>query len=162
VGDNSAWGIGFDIGMLWNPVQSLLLGCNLQDATTTLLAWDTGKRELIAPTLKTGLAYPYQINFIKSRLLLAADTDIRFEGRSFASQAHAGALSFDFHAGAELLFRNTVAVRIGSDIGFLTAGAGIKLPRLDLDYAFLGHDDLGVTHRVSLCVRLEEDKFARR
>jgi hypothetical protein len=162
VGDHSAWGLGFDLGALWNPIGVLQAGVNIQDITTTLLAWDTGTRELIAPTVKTGLAYPFYFGFIKTGFLLAADTDIRFENRQFASQAHLGRVSMDFHMGAELLFRRTLAIRVGSDTGHLSAGAGIRLPRLDLDYAFLSHQDLDNTHRISLRVRIEEARFARK
>lgn len=161
VGDDSAWGIGFDVGLLWNPAGKLVLGANFQDATTTLLAYSTGRQELISPTLKTGLAYPIDISFLRSTVLLAGDTDIRFEGRQFASQLNAGPVSLDFHVGAELLFRNIIALRLGNDIGNLTAGAGIRLPRLDIDYAFLSHDYFETTHRISLRLRLEEERFAR-
>ena len=163
VGDNSAWGIGFDIGVLWNPAGKLMVGANLQDITTTILAWDTGTKELISPTFKTGLAYPFHFKFIKSDLLLAADTDIRAEGREFSAQMNIGPISIDPRIGAELLVRNVVALRLGrDDIGSLTAGAGIKLPRLDLDYAFLSHDELDTTHRISLRLRIEEEKFFRK
>ncbi|MBN2410896.1 PorV/PorQ family protein [candidate division KSB1 bacterium] len=163
VGDNSAWGIGFDVGVLWNPAGKLMLGANFQDITTTILAWDTGTKELISPTFKMGLAYPIHIAFIKSNLLLAADTDLRFEGRKYSAQMNIGPMSADPRVGAELLVRNVVALRVGrDDIGSLTAGAGIKLPRLDLDYAFLSHDELDTTHRISLRLRLEEEKFFRK
>ncbi len=163
VGDNSAWGLGFDAGVLWNPVGKLMLGANFQDITTTILAWDTGTKELISPTLKTGLAYPVHLGFIKSDLLLAADTDLRFVGRKFSAQMNLGPMSIDPRIGTELLVRNVVALRVGrDDIGSLTAGAGIKLPRLDLDYAFLSHDELDTTHRISLRLRLEEDRFFRK
>ena len=107
-GDNSAWGIGFDIGAIWNPTGKLMVGANLQDFTTTILAWDTGTKELIAPTLKTGLAYPFKIGFLKSDLLLAADADIRFEGRDFATQMNVGPISLDPRVGTELLIRNVL------------------------------------------------------
>jgi hypothetical protein len=162
VGDNSAWGLGFDVGALWNPIGHLQTGVNIQDITTTLLAWDTGRRELIAPTIKTGFAYPLFFSFINTALLVAADTDVRFENRQFASQAHLGAVSLDFHLGAELLFRRAIAIRVGSDMGHFSAGAGLRLPRLDFDYAFLSNQDLENTHRVSLRVRIEEPRFARK
>ena len=162
VGDDSAWGIGFDLGVLLNPVGKLQVGVNFQDATTTLLAWNTGTQELISPTLKTGLAYPIKLNFISSTALIVGDVDIRFEGRRFASQAHIGDISFDFHAGTEVLIKKIVALRVGTDIGYFSAGAGLRLPKLAVDYAFLSHVDLGKTHRVSLCISIEEDKFARK
>ena len=68
----------------------------------------------------------------------------------------------DFHLGTEITIRKTLSLRLGSDIGYFTAGAGICLPRLDVDYAFFSHDELGKTHRVSLRISLEEDKFARK
>jgi hypothetical protein len=157
-GDNSAWGVGFDIGAIWLPWRSLRLGANFQDFTTTLLAWDTGERELISPTLKVGAAYPFAIRPLKSRLLIAADTDLRMEGRKIAAQAHLGEISADFHLGAEWIFRNAVAFRLGSDTGHFSAGAGLRLPRLDVDYAFLKHDELDNSHRISLRLRIEERK----
>ncbi len=162
-GENSAWGVGFDVGAIWNPVDKLLTGVNFQDITTTILAWDTGTKELISPTLKAGLAYPLAVNVLASQLWFAIDTDIRFENRKFASQANLGAVSFDPRLGMELTIRRVVALRLGrDDLGCFTAGAGIKLPRLDLDYAFLSHDQLESTHRISFRLRLEEEKFLRK
>ncbi len=162
VAGHSAWGLGFDIGALWNPWKSLRLGANFQDVTTTLLAWDTGAKELISPTLKLGMAYPWVMKSLRSRLLVAADTDLRFEGREIAAQTHFRGLSADFHAGIEWLFHNRLSLRAGSDIGHFSAGAGLRLPKLDVDYAFLKHDKLENSHRVSLRLRLEEAKFARK
>ncbi len=116
VGDNSAWGLGFDIGVRWRAWQELVLGANFQDVTTTLLAWDTGRQELIAPTLKLGGAYPFAFNFAKSRLLLAADVDIRFEGRGKdAAQISAGPTSWDFRFGMEYRVYDLVSLRLGRD-----------------------------------------------
>jgi hypothetical protein len=163
VGENTAWGIGFDFGVLWRPWRQLMIGANFQDVTTTLLAWDTGRKELISPTLKTGVAYPFDIPFLKSRLLIAGDVDTRFEGREEAAQFNAGAASFDLRLGCELLFRDVIALRLGrDDLGNMTAGAGIVLPRLDVDYAFAQHSVLKNTHRISLRVRLEEERFMRK
>ena len=163
VGDNSAWGVGFDIGVLWNPWRKLFLGANFQDVTTTLLAWDTGRKELLSPTLKTGIAYPFSIPMIKSRILLAADIDTRFENREEAAQFSAGPMSFDLRLGGELLIREVIALRFGrDDLGNVTAGAGLVLPRLDVDYAFSQHPELSETHRISLRIRIEEERFARK
>lgn len=163
VGDNSAWGIGFDIGVAWNPWRRLIVGANFQDITTTLLAWDTGRKELISPTLKTGLSYPFTLPVLKSRLLLASDVDVRFEGRRGAAQAYLGAVSFDFRLGGEISFYDIIALRLGrDDLGNFTAGAGIILSRLNMDYAFMQHTDLENTHRISLRIRLEEKRFRRR
>lgn len=162
VGEYTAWGIGFDLAAWFQPVYDLQVGVNVQDITTTLLAWNTGKRELISPTVKTGVGYPFTIKRLSSTIYLAADSDIRFEGRDRAAQAAVGTISLDFHVGAEWFYRRLFAIRVGTDSGHFTAGAGICLPRLDLDYAFLSHDELETTHRVSVRIRLEESGFARK
>lgn len=171
-GDNSAWGIGFDVAAQYALTHNLLLGVNLQDFTSTLLAWNTGRRELITPTIKIGAAYLPGLP-----LLLAMDVDIRFENRRNTAQYNLGRMSLDFHLGMEYRFQDRVMIRIGSTpilsdfpgqrpsvkafLGAFTAGAGIKLPRLNIDYAFVGDKDLGNTHRVSLSLTLEEEKFKR-
>ena len=160
-GVNTAWGVGFDIGLLWNPVADLLVGVNAQDVSTTLLAWNTGTRELVAPTLKTGVGYPFYFSSLNTRLVFAGDVDVRFEGRDYAAQASLGQMSFDLHLGSEIVIRDIVSLRIGNDYGHFTAGAGIKLPRLELGYAFFKHDYLDATHRVSLQLSLEEERFSR-
>jgi hypothetical protein len=44
-------------------MENLSVGANLQDATTTLVAWSTGRNELVSPTLKLGAAYTSLQNF---------------------------------------------------------------------------------------------------
>jgi hypothetical protein len=163
MGSNSATGIGFDLGGRMLLMERLALGVNLQDITTTLIAWDTGTKELISPTAKIGGAY--LIDFFGGRITPAADFDVRFENRRYASEVHIGPISADLHAGLEYDFRNVVAVRVGyTDVKQLTLGAGIHLPKLDVDYSFAkfdGEDQLGNTHRISLKLTLSEDRFHR-
>ena len=90
------------------------------------------------------------------------DIDTRFEGRKFSSQQHIGPMSFDLHFGAEASYQNIVFLQGGYDMGRFTAGAGIQLPRLRFDAAFLNHFDLGDTYRISLTLALEEEKFRRK
>jgi hypothetical protein len=57
--------------------------------------------------------------------------------------------------------RDAVAFCFGSDVGNFSAGAGINLPKLQIDYAFLSHSDLGDTHRISARLSIEEAKYRR-
>jgi hypothetical protein len=159
----SAMGIGFDIGFLYNPFENLSFGANLQDITTTLVAWNTGRNDLISPTVKIGSAY--FIDLLGGRIAPAADFDIRFENRQSASEAHIGPVSFDFHGGMEYEFRNLIALRAGySDVKQLTLGAGVHLPKLNIDYSFArfaGAEQLDNTHRISIMFTLEADQFKR-
>lgn len=163
-GEGSATGIGFDVAAQYQLSEKFLLGANLQDATTTLVAWNTGTNDLISPTLKVGSAY--FLDALDGRFAPALDVDIRFENRKSESNAHLGAVSFDFHAGIEFAFKNLIALRAGySEIGTLNLGTGIHLPKLDIDYSFGkfdGVDQLGNTHRISLTFTLEAEQFIRR
>ena len=163
LGEASATGLGFDIGAQYVLSDRVAVGVNMQDVTTTLVAWNTGTNELISPTLKVGSAY--FIDAFGGRFAPTVDVDMRFEGRQSASNAHLGAISFDFHTGLEFDYKNIVALRAGrSDIGSLNLGTGIHLPKFDIDYSFAkfdAADQLGNTHRISLTFILQAEQFAR-
>lgn len=163
LGDDGATGVGFDVGASYRPMDGLILGANAQDVTTTFLSWDTGTNELISPTLKVGAAY--LLDALGGRFVPAVDLDFRFENRREASLVHAGPLSADARAGLEYQIADLAAVRVGyTDVGQVTFGAGLRLPRLHVDYSFAkfdGIDQLGNTHRVSLLFTLESEEFRR-
>lgn len=163
LGDASATGIGFDLGVWYSPFERLVVGANVQDITTTFLAWSTGRNELISPTMKLGTAY--FIDMLGGRFAPAVDVDIRFEGRAYASTASVGPMSLDLHGGLEYMFKDLIAVRAGySDVKQLTLGVGVHLPKLNIDYSlakFDGRDQLGNTHRISLMFTLESEQFKR-
>jgi hypothetical protein len=163
LGQNAATGVGLDIGLWYTPFENMVLGANFQDVTTTFLAWNTGTNELISPTMKVGSAY--FIEAFGGRFAPAIDFDIRFENRRYASTANLGPVSFDLHSGMEFQFKNLVALRVGySDVKQLTMGAGVQLPKLNIDYSFAkfdGTNQLGNTHRISLMFTLESEQFRR-
>jgi hypothetical protein len=166
IAEFGATGIGFDLGAFWIPVENLSVGANLQDATTTLVSWSTGRNELISPTLKVGGAYRLT-EILGGYIMPAVDFDIRFENRQFASQFNLGPVSFDAHAGLEWNIENLVYIRGGySDVKQFTVGAGVKLPKLNIDYSFARFsqselDRLPDSHRISLILTLEEPRFLR-
>jgi hypothetical protein len=160
----NATGIGFDLGVQYSPLDNLLLGANFQDVTTTLVAWNTGTNELISPTLKIGSAY--FIEALGGRFAPAFDVDVRFENRRYASNLNLGPVSFDMHTGLEFDFKNTAAIRVGySDIGTANFGAGIHLPKFDIDYTFstskITDERFNDTHRVSIRFTFESEEFLR-
>jgi hypothetical protein len=149
--DNSAFGLGADISFLARPYSFLTLGANLMDITSTLLFYDNGTTETITPTTKLGLGINHQIQDFS--LLFASDADVRYEGRKFSAQYWVGDISWDMHYGIEILYRKLVAARLGFDQGDFTAGAGFVIRQFGLDIAFLSHDQLDNTYRISLFVR---------
>ncbi len=163
--DTSAWGIGFDLSARYSPLDDLYLAATLNDATKSLLAWETGHQEFIVPSLRVGTAYTLRFGE-EHALTPALDAVFRYEGRQEAARVDLGFASLDPVVGIEYGFDEKVFARAGySEIEELTLGAGVKLPKLNIDYSFTGEstdlDGVGVTHRVSLRLTLEEDKFAR-
>ena len=153
---SSAYALGLDLGAKWNPTEAFSLGLNLQDITTTQLFWNTGSTETILPTVKLGMAVRWPISKFATVATIAADGDFRFEGREYSAQYHFSGISLDTHIGAEFLIKDLVALRIGSSEGSMTAGLGLKFNLLNhpvnLDYAYLSHQELDATHRMSLGV----------
>ncbi len=165
IANYNATGFGFDVGAWYRPYKNFTLGANLQDITTTLVVWSTGRRELITPTAKVGAAY--QFGFLGGEITPALDLDIRFENRQYASYFHVGPVSIDSHAGLEYNYKGLFSVRAGyNDVKQFTIGAGIRLPKLNIDYSFARFsspslDRLPDTHRISLILTLEEPKYSR-
>jgi hypothetical protein len=165
VADNSAFGIGFDLGMRLQPGKNIAFAAVLQDVTTTALIWDTGHKEAVAPTLKVGGAYQLPLPTLLARLTLAADVDFRFTDRGEADQFQLGAVTADTRIGLEYLLDiggSNLALRGGAEpsreqeeegfFGNYTFGGGLLFRNLHIDYAFLAHPELGDTHRISLSV----------
>ena len=165
IAEFGATGIGFDVGAIYIPYENLTVGANIMDLTTTLLAWDTGRNELIAPTLKVGSSY--KLNILGGSITPAVDFDIRFEDRRSSAYFNLGPISLDTRMGMEYNFKNIIAIRGGyNDVDQFTIGAGIKLPKLNIDYTYATFresetESLPDTHRISLILTLEEPKFLR-
>ncbi|MFC1554950.1 PorV/PorQ family protein, partial [candidate division KSB1 bacterium] len=154
IGDNSAWGVGFDFGGLFKFKKYLSFGFNLMDATTTLISWDTNRKELISPKLKLGAAYTYDSNRIPVKIIPVVETDIRFENRDFSSIMSGGFTSIDPHFGLGMIYNDMVSLRFGyDDIKRTSAGLGVTVSGINIDYAFTAFDEfkeLGNSHKISL------------
>jgi hypothetical protein len=160
VGDFSSIGIGADLGAMRPGIWGNLdFGLKLQDVTTTYLSWSTGTNEVIYPAVVPGFAYRVGMPSAAVELMLASSFECRFENRGAADQWDAGSFSCNSHWGAEVGFSEKVFVRAGFDSGFksenVTAGAGLLLGPMMVDYAYAGDvlDIDEVTHRISLAVR---------
>lgn len=161
IGDNAAWGVGFDAAVLMHLGERFTIGANLMDATSTIIVWDTGRKELISPTLKIGSAYKFIPEMVPVTFIPVIDADIRFENRRFAAQYHLGSVSIDMHYGMELQYKELTSIRIGyDDVKRLSFGFGAHIARIQVDYAFTSFDDfneLGNSHRISLSFNLKTE-----
>lgn len=148
--DTSAWGIGLDAGMRYHFRDDVVAALVVQDLTGTVLSYSYGNKETINPTMKLGLGLNRQLGEFKGMFLV--DADIRFEGREQTAQFSQGWVSADTHFGFELSFKDVIAARVGSDVGHLTTGVGVKFSRFRVDLALLDHSDLDTSYRGSLIV----------
>lgn len=68
-------------------------------------------------------------------------------------------LTLRYHTGLEYRFRDFLALRVGSRIGYdtlqFTSGIGFNLIFLQVDYAFVSMSELPLNHRVSLVYRFK-------
>lgn len=145
---NSANGFGFDAGLLVRITDSeaiighkgfggISAGLNVQDISETTIKWNTkSEREGTIPTnVKWGFAYNNYIPGLNAGIVLSYEYDSRYDGQN--------------SIGAEYQFGNAVALRLGLRDGDFAAGAGMKIDKFTVDYAFLSFE-LGSAHRVSI------------
>ncbi len=139
----SASGVGIDGGfMIRFPAGTFFgekktgtfsFGLSLRDITNTRIAWDTQTTEVIPRSSVWGASYNVPLEPIRSSLLLAMNRETMY-----------GDLLF----GLEYVYHDLLSVRLGRDAANLSAGAGVRLDFMRVDYAFLAQD-LGNVNRVS-------------
>ena len=156
--NHSANGLGFDVAMKYRFRDRWFIGANFQDVTTTMLAWDTGTKELISPTLRSGISTLVKLPFSEAWLMPSIEFVTRTDGdRSFSSDGIGLGASFtSLTFGGELHVNNRLILRAGrGEVEPFSASIGIKVRGATVDYSFgsVGsQENLGDTHRVSLLV----------
>ena len=145
LGGNTAFGYGIDLGFLYRPLPALSIGANFSDLFCTPVRWDTGAGDVITPSARVGLACFWPVALLRGELTSAFELKAEKESDRY---------DLNFSSGVEYRFRNLLALRLGSQQGRVTAGAGLRIyNRLDIDYAFLQHEDLNNSHRVSIAAQ---------
>lgn len=134
----SAQSVGVDVGLHARFTEQILWGFSAFNVNAPTIG---SAKEKLPQVFSTGVAYsPIP------EVTLAADLekDIRYP--------------VELHAGVQYQFLDLLAARVGTtaDPSILSAGFGIHISLVQLDYAFAGHEDLGPTHQVSLSLYLGE------
>ena len=142
-------GFGLDVGALYVGSHGWSAGAKLTDATTTRILWNTGTNEFIAPSLRLGGAKTRSFHNRRHLITAALDVQIGFSDERLSSQANLGSVTFEFHPGLEYWLERRVALRAGFEAKNFAAGAGFRIRKFGLDYAFLDHQDLDASHRIS-------------
>lgn len=157
IGTESGQGLTVDAGALYQPKPWLNIGLMVTDITTGFIRY-SGKTfdteaniESIYPTVKPGLMLERRYQDFIGRFSMSGD--IKFEDLQDQAQYWTGPISVDSRFGWELSFRDQVFGRVGFDIGRLTAGGGVDLRNITVDFAYLHHDELEETYRVSVGYR---------
>jgi len=153
----SALGIGFDAGMQYRWYSNLTLGVMLRDITTTMMAWSTGEKEFITPSLRSGATYKYSIEDWGLYLQPSMDLGFLFESRDAAAQVNVGPISLDTFWGFEAGYENTLFLRLGyDDLERFNGGLGLSITKFGVDYSYTNFDaELGNVHRISFHLNLE-------
>ena len=170
----NAWGFGFDVGARYTW-KRLHLGLTLSDASSTFNAWSfqtetfssaflaTGNAipqnslEITLPSMRLGIAYQF-FPAKKFGLLACLDNAIFFDGQRNVLISNSR-MSVDPYAGIEGNYRKKIFLRAGyknlqrevNDEGkrvytiFPTAGVGIQLKGICLDYALTNIGDFSQT-----------------
>ncbi|MDQ7052131.1 MAG: UPF0164 family protein [candidate division KSB1 bacterium] len=146
--DKSASGFGIDVGAMIrlgiadmfneDALGKLAFGFVVKDITTTVLTWSTRQRDEISPKYRWGFAYEQPLAFIHGSVTFSWQTKSRYDQSN--------------HVGFEINSR-AFFLRIGSSDGKLTAGTGMHIWRVNLDYAFVGYE-VGNVHRLSALIEL--------
>jgi hypothetical protein len=142
-------GFGADIGALWVGSKGWSAGAILRDITTTQILWNTGTNESVSPTLRVGTAKSHAFKNRRHVLTAAFDVQVGFNGEELSSQASMGSVTFEFHPGLEYWLDRKLALRAGMDAANFAAGAGVRIHKFGVDYAYLDHRDLDSSHRIS-------------
>lgn len=161
LGTESGKGLTVDAGLLYQVTPFVRLGLMITDITTGFIRYSGGSvihdadttfetdanSESIYPTVKPAVLLEYSRADITGRFV--ASGDIKFESIKYAAQYWSGPLSLDTHYGWELSFREMLFGRAGFDMGRFTAGGGVNVSNITVDFAYLHHSDLDETFRVS-------------
>ncbi len=143
--NESAKGFAVDFGALYKANEKLNFGASVLNIGPAMGFHEEFK---LPSALRAGSSYKFTPNF-----LLCSDVNIPQDYQA------------SFHIGSEYLYKDVFAFRVGfkttnlealGAVSALTAGFGLKLGKLDFDYALLPYGDLGITHRVSVTARLGE------
>jgi hypothetical protein len=147
IAEATGYGLGLDAGLVYQVDSFITAGLMITDLTSTFLAYSNDQTESIYPAVRPALSYRWYNRDVTIRV--SGQSIVRFEGRRQAAELWQGRVSADFQAGLEIGYRGTAFGRAGYDQGKFTAGLGAAFDRYMIDLAYLHHEDLDETFRVS-------------
>lgn len=151
-----ASGFGFDLGLLVNVYDTLMLGVNAMDPAGSSVEWEGGETDEITSVYKAGMA----MTLADDRLILATDVDL--EGLDVTDTR----VGIEYRLIDELAVRGGVVLTDNFQNYYFAVGAGIKVAGLYVDAAYVQEEAEGSTLVISaetqftLGERSQEDRAA--
>lgn len=132
----SASAVGFDGGLLVDVSENVRWGFGALNLSGSTIG---AAHEKLPQHFVTGVAY---VPFPGASVTASVMKDLRYP--------------VELHVGVEYAVLEIFALRAGttSDPNTLNAGLGIRVGFADFDYAFSSHTELGMTHQISVSLRL--------
>ncbi len=148
--EETAYGVGMDFSGLWKIDTNLDFGFRVRDIFTTQIFWENGTQETVNPGLDLEGSWSFTVPKVKKEVKLIANTEINTEGMNETATLSAGALSMDYHLGAEIKATQNINLYLGYDIDNLTTGISFYLKNWNVNYSFEYDNELDNSHRISL------------
>ena len=140
VGPFSAYGAGLDLGLRYTLAPGFTLAATVRDLSTTPIVWDTNTTDRINPSMLLGLAY--------SRSLAGGKLSATLASRN-GGDASDAADQAPLNTGIEYSV-GRLDLRAGLEESRTALGLGLRVRRgLDIDVAYLQHDELEATYLLS-------------
>jgi tetratricopeptide (TPR) repeat protein len=144
----------------------------LENSNASTVAGDFGLHYWVNPRFSLGLA---ALNLGSGLKFVSASTPLpvsyrfgaAFSGKMFGENIifTSDYISYQegakLHLGVEYLIRNFLSLRAGSSGGSLRGGVGIAANLFSFDYAYLGHQDLGPAHQLSISLLFGAEEKAK-
>lgn len=152
--EHSANGLGFDAGLLYAFNYKWRFSAVVRNVTTTLIAWDTGEKELVSPTMRFGTSYQILLPGLSSYFIPVVDLVVLTQGAPHLTSNSLGSDYISGALGGEFVVKERLFLRGGYDeLQRLNFGIGVKIPHVVVDYSFTNYDqELGNAHRIGLIV----------
>jgi len=143
VADYTAYGLGLDVGARYRLAQGVTIAANLRDATTPPVLWDTDTTDRIQPSLALGVAISREFAGGQAVLAVGSRAGGNAEDDAGAAPVNAG---LEYETGR-------ISLRAGFEEERQTYGLGLQVARrIDVDVAYLQHDELEGTYLLSATV----------
>lgn len=148
-----AWGNALDLGVSGEIAGGLTFGVRLANFLGSGIHWTTGKNEWNYPEFSYGFRYRHMVkNF---HFIVFGNFFHYFDHRAYSSLIHLGAVSLDFSSALEIGWDEKIVLRAGrEETGNLVLGAGIRIPKMEIQYGYRGHSELGNVHNISVIFML--------